>query len=71
MGGREYLGCLLTLAVLCVIAGAPVAVVAGIVLWKIFGGILILAGIAIVVVLLVGGTAAAAELIERIRGTKQ
>ncbi len=67
MGGREYLGCLLALAAMCLLAGAPVAWVAGVVFWNLAGGIVILGGLVLVFVALSGGGAAIASLFDRLR----
>lgn len=67
MGGREYLGCLLGLAALCLIAGAPFAAVAGIVFWKLAGGIIVLLALALGLAAILGGSAAVSALFDRLR----
>lgn len=67
MGGREYLGCLIGLAAICLIGGAPFAVVAGIVLVKLFGGFIVLGLIVFAFGALFGGAAAVAAFVERLR----
>ena len=67
MDGREYLGCLIALAAICLIGGVPFAVVAGIVLVKLFGAFIVLGLIAVAFVAAFGGVAAVVAFVERLR----
>lgn len=67
MGGREYLGCLLALAALCLLAGAPLALVVGVVFWKLAGGFIILGALAVAILAVIGGGTAIASWFDRRR----
>ncbi len=67
MGGREYLGCLIALAILAVAAGAPVGLVVGIVAWKLFGVVLVVGALGVVLAACIAGFLLACSFIDRIR----